>query len=492
MAIDLAGIKAAGIAQGGVYTDPAIEAQLAAIEANKKVNPVVQGTIDREGIAAAAAIQDANTVKDPAIIAQAQANEAALAQIDANRKVQPDVPATVDYSGIQAAAAAQEAAIVKTPELIAQREQNAAQIASLNETMSTPKKEVSTDEMFASAKATQDAASGAASAPQKEVPVTTQTFDDGSKLETYADGSTVSTDTEGAMSFNSATVPAVASDKTNSDAFVGPSPAPNQSTLAVATAVPDWRVKLKLARNAKYLYGAAKPGDILYPLNKTNGVVFPYTPAIQTAYRASYDPTDLTHSNYRMYFYKNSHIDDITLTCDFTAQDSEEASYVLAVIHFFKSVTKMFYGKDIAPSAGTPPPLVFLSGYGQYQFNNHPMLISSFTYNLPNDVDYIRASTGSSLSLTASGGVSASNASSIPGIDFIKSRLLGANLNKGGATSQPSFTVKATGEPTYVPTKIQIQLTCLPVVTRSDVSEHFSVSEYAKGNLAKRSTGGIW
>jgi hypothetical protein len=259
------------------------------------------------------------------------------------------------------------------------------------------------------------------------------------------------------------------------------------------TSIPDWRVKLSLAKQgANYLYNAANVGEILYPLKQAGGVVFPYTPQIQTSYKASYDNTDLVHSNYKMHFYRSSHVEDIQITCDFTAQDSNEASYMLAVIHFFKSVTKMFYGQDSAPAAGTPPPLVFLSGYGQYQFNHHPMLISSFTYNLPNDVDYIRASTGSNVSLTGNAGASAAPASNIPGLDFIKSRLLGANLNKGGASSQPTFTLRASGEPTYVPTKIQIQLTCLPVVTRNDISKTFSLKDYAAGNLTKRSTGGIW
>lgn len=284
-------------------------------------------------------------------------------------------------------------------------------------------------------------------------------------------------------------------DLTNSTANLLVKPGQALSSANAITAIPDWRVKLSLAKSASYLYTdpSCKQGDILFPLKQSGGVVFPYTPQINTAYRASYDATDLTHSNYRMHFYKSSHVDDIQITCDFTAQDSSEASYILAVIHFFKSVTKMFYGKDTAPVAGTPPPLVYLSGYGQYQFNNHPMLISSFTYNLPNDVDYIRASTGSVVSVTTGAGTPvASNSSYIPGLDFIKSRLLGAKLNKGGATSQPTFTLRASGEPTYVPTKIQIQLTCLPVVTRNDISNNFSLNDYAKGNLTKRSTGGIW
>jgi hypothetical protein len=124
-------------------------------------------------------------------------------------------------------------------------------------------------------------------------------------------------------------------------------------------------------------------------------VVFPYTPTITTAYRADYQNYDLTHSNYRGYFYKSSYMDDIQLGCTFTSQSTADAAYVLAVIHFFRSVTKMFYGQGA--NRGSPPPLVYLSGLGDYQFNNHPCVVSQFNYVLPADVDYI--SSGSPMNL---------------------------------------------------------------------------------------------
>lgn len=263
---------------------------------------------------------------------------------------------------------------------------------------------------------------------------------------------------------------------------------------------PDWRVKLTLASNADYLYAAAKDvTDILYPLARTNGVIFPYTPTIQTAYRANYDPTELTHSNYKLFFYKNSAVDDVTISCDFTAQDNSEASYLLAVIHFFKSATKMFYGQDTAPAAGTPPPLVYLTGLGEFQYNQHPMAITSFTYSLPNDVDYIRAYAGGANSGSMTGSLSLSpNRTVAPGFNgFIASRLNSAKLTKGAIPSTPAFTV-TTGKtpPTYVPTKISLSITCIPIVTRYDVTNNFSLKEYANGSLLvganNSNKGGFW
>jgi hypothetical protein len=254
----------------------------------------------------------------------------------------------------------------------------------------------------------------------------------------------------------------------------------------------DWRVRLQLAPGADYLYKDPEPG-ILAPLFDTDGVLFPYTPTIETSYAASYDKYDLTHSNYRGYFYKGSAVNDINLRATFTAQDTQEANYMLAVIHFFRSVTKMFYGQDAI--RGAPPPLVYLTGFGEYQFNQHPCLVASFNYTLPSDVDYIRAlapnNYGNLFSQrdrtgSTSGGFLGATAT----------RLVNAGLNALNPTQpnvpSPQYipnAVNGTQQATYVPTKIDISLTLLPTNTRSQVSQQFSLKDFANGNLIK---GGFW
>ena len=245
----------------------------------------------------------------------------------------------------------------------------------------------------------------------------------------------------------------------------------------------DWRVRLSLAGSANYLYKIAGKTDILYPLIATDGVVFPYTPQINSSYRANYDPAELTHSNYKMFFYKNSSVDDISITADFTAQDTAEANYMLAVIHFFKSATKMFYGQDTVPRAGTPPPLLYLSGYGLHQFQNHPLLLTNFSYNLPNDVDYIRAGSNAQW-----GGVSIAQVAS-----GSSTRLNASGLTPGGTATPTAFSgIASQDKVTYVPTKISLSLTFSPVVTRNDISKNFSVKDYAAGKFSGRAGGGIW
>jgi hypothetical protein len=286
----------------------------------------------------------------------------------------------------------------------------------------------------------------------------------------------------------------------------------------------DWRVRLALspgAQQAKYLYYSDTPG-ILAPLQATDGVIFPYTPSINVTYGATYNSVIPAHSNYKIFQYESSFVDSINITCDFTAQDTDEANYVLAVIHFFRSVTKMFYGQDQFPKPGTPPPLCYLFGMGEFQFNAHPLAVTNFTYNLPTDVDYIRAG-----AITATAGVSrapeanakkpkktnpfqavgerlAQNAvKKIGGVaGGILSKLIpggqlaGPNFNGSqNSTGFNSTVPPGTKDPTYVPTKISISISAVPIVSRYDISNRFSVQDYASGKLlngTKQAGGGIW
>ena len=262
----------------------------------------------------------------------------------------------------------------------------------------------------------------------------------------------------------------------------------NQETntsLSQMTVNTDWRVTLRLAPGATYLYNAPDAG-LLQPLKVTNGVIFPYTPAITTSYKANYSKYDLTHSNYRGYFYQNSYTDAISLNATFTAQSTSDAAYVLAVIHFFRSVTKMFYGQDA--QRGSPPPLVFLSGLGDYQFNNHPCLVQAFNYVLPADVDYISSGSPNNLGLNLQP-LQNLYSTTLNAVAPTVTRLAAAFLPAGAQNAIPAPLQGLLNNPTYVPTKIDIQLTLLPVQSRQQVSRQFSLKGFANGQLLK---GGFW
>jgi hypothetical protein len=252
----------------------------------------------------------------------------------------------------------------------------------------------------------------------------------------------------------------------------------------------DWRVRLSLAPTANYLYRAANPG-ILAPLRATDGILFPYIPSISVSYAANYSNQDITHSNYRIFQYINSYVDNFSISCEFTAQDTFEANYILAVIHFFRSVTKMFYGQDQNPKPGTPPPLCYLHGMGAFQYNNHPLIITNFNYNLDDRVDYIRAYSNSSP--PGQNQSSLNTGKSPDGLPTSQTRL-GTNVKAGGEKPGPNFSTSNSSannkdNVTYVPSKISLSISAHPVMSRDNVSNRFSFRDYASGELLRGNRG---
>jgi hypothetical protein len=263
----------------------------------------------------------------------------------------------------------------------------------------------------------------------------------------------------------------------------------------------DWRVKLSLAPGADYLYKSSVSGDLLWPLRATDGVLFPYTPQIQVNYQTNYTKTPLTHSNYQGLFYQSSLVSSVSITAEFTAQDTSEANYLLAALHFFRSAGKMFYGQD--SFAGAPPPLLYLSGFGEYQFMEHTLLLESFNYTLPKDVDYIRARSVNvnDTSLLRRRDLNQTN-SAYDGLDGALGRLgtlvditrrllkIGPGANPGQPQSKGDIAFELGGNnPTYVPTKIEFYLTLIPVQTRDQISRQFSLREFGRGTLLRK---GFW
>lgn len=159
--------------------------------------------------------------------------------------------------------------------------------------------------------------------------------------------------------------------------------------------VQDHRARLhpKSIENAHDILGERRDTNILYPLYSTNGVLFPYTPTVTTGFAAEYDPSAFIHTNYNYNAYVRSYPKTINVTADFTAQTNDEALYLLAVIHFFKAVTKSYFGVNPYNKAGTPPPVLLFSYLGEHQFNRVPVVVKTFDFTLEPNIDYVPVNT---------------------------------------------------------------------------------------------------
>lgn len=162
----------------------------------------------------------------------------------------------------------------------------------------------------------------------------------------------------------------------------------------------DWRVRISINPNSKILYwDPAASGTIaglLAPLKNTDGFIFPYLPQISITHSANYSSVTPTHSNYAQYFYESSTVSSISISADFTVQNLDEAKYFLAGIYYFRALTKMFYG-DSDQYQGSPPPIVYLDGYGQHYLPHVSCVVTGFQHTMPNDVDYLEVNTPQSM-----------------------------------------------------------------------------------------------
>jgi hypothetical protein len=212
----------------------------------------------------------------------------------------------------------------------------------------------------------------------------------------------------------------------------------------------DWRVRIGMRPATAALFYNNQSNAIMYPLSQTRGVIFPYTPTLSVTHSAKYGQTPLTHSNYSSYFYEGSEVQSIQITGEFTVQNLEDGQYLMAAIHFFRACTKMFFGNS--PLAGTPPPMVFLSGFGDAYLPTVPCVITNFSHTMPADVDYVKVPVGVSLD-----------------------NIVGNQINTNMA-----------GSAVRLPTMSTINLTLQPIYSRRNVADNFTLEKFSAGALIDR------
>jgi hypothetical protein len=206
---------------------------------------------------------------------------------------------------------------------------------------------------------------------------------------------------------------------------------------------------------------------------------------------ANYSSQSLTHSNYPAQFYTGSEVNDIQISGDFTVQSPEEGQYLMAVVYFFRSATKMFFGSG--ENIGNPPPIVFLDGYGSHYFPHVPCVITNFSHILASDVDYINVpvttsileetqveaagpNSGPSLYDDGKGGLTSDLSAVAPNFGSKK-----AALNPNNTYTQQQF--KRITSSTRVPTSSTISITLRTVYSRKNLHDRFDLNKFAQGEL---------
>lgn len=203
----------------------------------------------------------------------------------------------------------------------------------------------------------------------------------------------------------------------------------------------DWRVRIMLPNIPSF-----KNSSLLTPLLESDeSLVFPTLPQILITHTANYDSIAPTHSNYSYPVYSNSTVEDINIACEWPVENEADGKYWIAAVHFFRSVTKMFYGDS--PNRGAPPPVCYLKGYGDYVFNNIPVVVKMFSMDLNDGIDYIK-------------------------VPLIRSVDIGQGSQFFTDTTSSSYT--------YVPTLSRLSIVVAPAFSRNETRK-FNLDEFTKG-----------
>jgi hypothetical protein len=228
-------------------------------------------------------------------------------------------------------------------------------------------------------------------------------------------------------------------------------------------------------------------GGILQPLKQTNGLVFPYQPTIQYTQDTTYTSIDLVHTNQELYAFNRSNAVKLQIQGQFTTQSQEEGVYGLACIHFLRTVTKMSFG-DTDRNAGTPPPVLLLDAYGQFMFNQLPVIVNSFSVGLPADVDYVPVDLSqTSISGTLANGKAASNASLISKTASQTTWAIMANASRMASTYFKTNLISQSGY-VWLPAVYTIDVSVTVQNTPSRLRQ-FNLETFRTGELMK---GGKW
>ena len=127
-----------------------------------------------------------------------------------------------------------------------------------------------------------------------------------------------------------------------------------------------------------------------------------------------------------------------------------------------EAITKI---TDASKLRGTPPPILLLNGYGTVIFHNVPVLVTNYTVEFPQDVDYVRVD--------------------LNRIGLKKTRV---DLVGDETHEDPDFTQTVpTGEATaWVPTQFNIVVQVTVQNTPDRLRREFNLNDFRSGKLVKR------
>jgi hypothetical protein len=135
-------------------------------------------------------------------------------------------------------------------------------------------------------------------------------------------------------------------------------------------------------------------------LNPNDRIIFKVTPTIDETRSANYDSFSPPQHPGAMQMYKSTTARTINVNGKFLSRTTSEADETLHMLNTIRSWVMPYYGKTADDSTynvinkialGTPPDILKISAYGSGNLKDVPVVLQTYNWTYPEDVDYIFA-----------------------------------------------------------------------------------------------------
>lgn len=203
---------------------------------------------------------------------------------------------------------------------------------------------------------------------------------------------------------------------------------------------------------------------------------FPYTPTVSNIINTNYSQAATTHSNFQQAFFESANNASFSVTAPILIENEDQAYHILRALDFFRGSMKMRFGK-LDNDRGLPPPVLRFNAHGIFQ--NVPVVLTDFTYNLDADVSYIEIENK---------GKSAADATTMRSLgqrtgNAADDVMTAAGRLRSGNTNTSNETIRMPVNGTFV-------FSLLATYSPKSIRENFTLDAYLKGNL--RGKGYVW
>ena len=196
---------------------------------------------------------------------------------------------------------------------------------------------------------------------------------------------------------------------------------------------------------------------------------FPYTPTVSNIINTNYSQAATTHSNFQQSFFESANNASFSVTAPILIENEDQAYHILRALDFFRGSMKMRFGK-LDNDRGLPPPVLRFNAHGIFQ--NVPVVLTDFTYNLDADVSYIEIENK---------GKSAADATTMRSLgqrtgNAADDVLTAAGRLRSGNTNTSNETIRMPVNGTFV-------FSLMATYSPKSIRENFTLDAYLKGNL---------